>query len=129
HDAADLDLIAEELPDAAVVSGLEARDRRLAGAPAQAPSVGKLTAAAGMERAALEHDRTRPRVDHARLERQEIGLVVAEIARHGRSASECHAILDRAHEVAVLGARRALDLFPFAVRPALRPCRLLRRLL
>ena len=80
HDAGGLDRIPEQMPDAAVSADLESRDPRLPRLPREAPAVGELTAAAWMKRAPLEHDGARPRVQHARLEREDVGMVVTEVA-------------------------------------------------
>src|SRR5712664_352323 len=37
----------------------------------------------GVKRALLQHDGAGPRVDHERLQREDVGVVVAEVARHG----------------------------------------------
>src|SRR5439155_22959008 len=100
HHAARLDGAAEQVPRA-TAHGLEAGHARFAGGPRDDTAIGELPTAAGMERALLEHDGAGPRVDDRGLQREHVGMVVAEVARHARmitrpfpraagSAALCH---------------------------------------
>src|SRR6267142_1079544 len=67
---------------APVVRDLKAGDPRLARVPREAAAIGELAAAPGMKRALLQHDGAGPRVEDARLDGQDVGMVMAEVARH-----------------------------------------------
>src|SRR5205807_10280138 len=67
---------------------LEPRDRDVARRPPQPAAVGQLAAAPGVKRALLQHDGAGPRVDHAGVQRQDVGVIVAEVARHDDQTRE-----------------------------------------
>ena len=56
----------------------------LAPGPRQPAVIGELPPAARIEGRVLEEDCTGPRVDDARLDRQDVRMLVAVVARHGR---------------------------------------------
>ena len=74
----------EEMPEP-LGSGFDADHPYLAAAPAKGALVGELAAAAGMKRALLEDHRARPRIHHAGLEPQGLGMLVAEVASHAQA--------------------------------------------
>ena len=86
-DAGNLDRLGEAMPHAAILGDVEAGDFGLARRPRESPAVGKLPAAARMKRALLQNDGAGTRIEHTRLEREDVGMVVTEVARHGRRAA------------------------------------------